>query len=95
MPWLLRVTSPAAEIWGNDNSYVSCLDAKAANITCFCIECQVRGPLLGEHSQPPAPSLPREPQLLRLVGLGEGTPGWLVSPPAEVAGLDLYTRKLG
>ena len=38
MPWLLRVTSPAAEIWGNDNSYVSCLDAKAANITCFCIE---------------------------------------------------------
>ena len=35
---LLRVTSPAPEIWENDNSCVSCLDAKAANTTCFCIE---------------------------------------------------------
>ena len=40
-------------------------------------------------------SLPREQQLLWLVGLGEGTPGWPVPPPAEVAGLDLYTCKLG
>ena len=38
MPQLHRVTSPAPEIWENDNSCVSCLDANAANTTCFCIE---------------------------------------------------------
>ena len=34
----LRLTSPAPEIWENYNSCVSCLDAKAANTTHFCIE---------------------------------------------------------
>ena len=38
MPQPLRLTSPAPEIWENHNSCVSCLDAKAANTTCFCIE---------------------------------------------------------
>ena len=38
MPQPLRLTSAAPEIWENHNSCVSCLDAKAANTTCFCIE---------------------------------------------------------